>query len=133
MNTHNSGSSNVGTMIRHDASCMAWCKTKFLDSIKTLIEGWSAVLKLRPNNGRLFLILLIIAFEFEIFTEEQWSQYFLYMRLKLQYTMEDFTQLMLIAGIIGLVGQYFFLPLFVRKLKFHDATIALIGRFIDIF
>ena len=55
------------------------------------------------------------------------------MRLTLNFQLEDFTRLMLISGVIGLTGQYFFLPLFVRKLKFHDAAIALIGRLLDIF
>ena len=96
-------------------------------------EGWSATLSPRSNKGRFLLLILIMAFEIETFAGDSWNVFFLYIKKMLTYQVQDFTRLMLITGIISLAGIYVFLPIFVRKFKFHDATIALIGRYHDIF
>ena len=101
--------------------------------IKSLLdfkEGFRTVLKERPNNDRFCIILLIIAFLLEMFTNYQWNNLYMYYRLKLKFGMEEFSLLMTLAGMVGLSGQYIFVPLFVRVLKFHDATISLLGNII---
>ena len=99
-----------------------------MKSILDCKEGFRTVLKKRPNNDRLCIILLITAFLLEMFTNYQWNNLYMYYRLKLKFGMEDFSLLMSLAGMAGLSGQYIFVPLFVRVLKFHDATISLLGK-----
>ena len=97
--------------------------------VDVLLEGFRTVLKKRKYNDRRCLILLIIAFLLEMFTNYQWGNFFMYFRLKLQFQMQDFSTLMGITGVIGLTGQYVFVPLFTKVLKFHDASISLLGKF----
>ena len=100
-----------------------------MNSILEFKEGFQTVLKKRPHNERLCIILLIIAFLLEMFTNYQWGNLFMYYRLKLEFRMEDFSSLMSLAGMVGLSGQYIFVPLFIKVLKFHDAFISLLGNF----
>ena len=95
---------------------------------KALFEGFATVLKKRPYNERFCLIMMISAFLLEMFTNYQWVNFFLYYQLRLKFTMEDFAKLMAIGGFVGLSGQFIFVPLFCNVLKFHDATIALLGK-----
>ena len=97
--------------------------------LKTLYEGFATVLKKRPYNERFCLIMMISAFLLEMFTNYQWVNFFLYYQLRLKFTMEDFALLMAIGGFVGLSGQFIFVPLFCNVLKFHDATIALLGKY----
>ena len=92
------------------------------------VEGFRTVLKKRPHNIRLCLIMLISAFLVEMFTNYAWGNYYMYYRLKLQFGMTDFTTLMSIAGICGLAGQFVFVPLFTKTLKFHASAISLLGN-----
>ena len=73
--------------------------------------------------------MMISAFLLEMFTNYQWVNFFLYYQLRLKFTMEDFALLMAIGGFVGLSGQFIFVPLFCNVLKFHDATIALLGKY----
>ena len=86
------------------------------------------MLKRRQNNERFLLVMLILAFELEMFSQQGGDIFFLYLRKVLDFQMWDFTRLMTIAGVIGLTGQYIFVPLFSQYLKFHDATISLMGK-----
>ena len=95
---------------------------------KKLLEGFRTVLKKRPYNDRCCLWLLITAFLLEMFTNYQWGNFFMYFRLRLQFRMEDFSTLIAITGWVGLTGQFIFVPLLVRVLKFHDAIISLLGN-----
>ena len=52
----------------------------------------------------------------------------MYFRLKLQFRMADFSTLIAITGWVGLSAQYIFVPLFIKALRFHDATISLLGN-----
>ena len=97
------------------------------------MEGFRTVLKKRKYNERRILILLITAFLLEMFTNYQWGNFFMYFRLKLQFQMKDFSTLMGITGPIGLTGQYVFVPLFTKVLKYHDAVISLLGNILDSF
>ena len=99
-----------------------------MNAILDFKEGFRTVLKKRPGNDRLCIILLIIAFLLEMFTNYQWTNLFMYYRLKLEFRMEDFSLYMSLAGMVGLSGQYIFVPLFIKGLKFHDATISVIGK-----
>ena len=72
--------------------------------------------------------MMITAFLFENLNDYQWVNFFLYYQLRLKFTMEDFALLMALAGFVGLSGQFIFVPLFCNALKFHDATIALLGK-----
>ena len=121
-------------MFRNEITHRAWgLKGGLKLVIKSLLdfkEGFRTVLKERPNNDRFCIILLIIAFLLEMFTNYQWNNLYMYYRLKLKFGMEEFSLLMTLAGMVGLSGQYIFVPLFVRVLKFHDATISLLGNII---
>ena len=97
--------------------------------VKKLLEGFQTVLKKRPYNERCCLLLLITAFLLEMFTNYQWGNFFMYFRLRLQFRMEDFSTLIAITGWVGLTGQFIFVPLLVKLLKFHDATISLLGNY----
>ena len=97
-------------------------------SIFDMKEGLRTVLKKRNYNDRLCVILLISAFLLEMFTDNQWVNIFMYYRLKLKFRMEDFTTLMSLAGFVGLTGQYIFVPLFLKVLKFHDSFISMLGK-----
>ena len=99
-------------------------------SIFDMKEGLRTVLKKRNYNDRLCVILLISAFLLEMFTDNQWVNIFMYYRLKLKFRMEDFTTLMSLAGFVGLTGQYIFVPLFLKVLKFHDSFISMLGKLI---
>ena len=96
--------------------------------IKAISEGFTTVLKKRPHNDRLCLIMLITAFLLEMFTNYQWGNIFMYFRLKLQFRMEDFSTYMSLAGMIGLTGQFIFVPMLLKALGFHGATISLLGK-----
>ena len=96
--------------------------------IKSISEGFVTVLKKRPDNDRFCLLMLITAFLLEMFTNYQWGNIFMYFRLKLQFKMEDFSTYMSLAGMIGLTGQFIFVPMFLKALRFHDATISLLGK-----
>ena len=87
-----------------------------------------AVLRKRRGNQRLILVMLIMAFVLEMLCDQGFELFFLYLRKVLDFQMWDFTRLMTLAGLIGLTGQYIFVPLFSRYLKLHDATISLIGK-----
>lgn len=100
----------------------------FKKMLKTLSEGFLTVLKKRPYNDRFCLIMMIIAFLSEMLTQYQWVNFFMYYRLRMNFTMEDFSLLMSLAGFVGLSGQFIFVPLFCNVLKFHDATISLLGK-----
>ena len=97
--------------------------------VKKLFEGFQTVLKRRPYNDRFCLLLLITAFLLEMFTNYQWGNFFMYFRLRLQFRMEDFSTLIAITGWVGLTGQFIFVPLLVKVLKFHDATISVLGKY----
>ena len=98
-------------------------------AILNSVEGFRTVLKKRPDNIRFCLIMLILAFLVEMFTNYAWGNYYMYYRLRLQFGMSDFTTLMSIAGICGLAGQFVFVPLFTKTLKFHASAISLLGNF----
>ena len=72
--------------------------------------------------------MLITAFILEMFSGYGWSNFFMYYRLKLQFTMSDFSILMSIGGVCGLAGQFIFVPMFTKSLGFHAAFISLLGK-----
>ena len=101
---------------------------KAIESIVNTKEGFRTVFKKREGLDRFCLILLISAFILEMFTNYAWTNLFLYYRLKLNFGMSDFSTLMSIAGVCGLLGQFVLVPLFTAALKFHAATISLLGK-----
>ena len=96
--------------------------------IKAISDGFATVLKKRPNNDRFCVIMLITAFLLEMFTDSQWGNVFMYFRLKLGFKTQDFSRWFSLAGMVGLAGQFIFVPLFLKVLRFHDATISLLGK-----
>ena len=120
---HNSNARNINAALM---KVLNWLK-KLLN---VLSEGFRTVLRKRNCNNRRCLILLIIAFLLEMFANYESGNYFMYFRLKLQFKMQDFSTVMGITGVMGLTGQYVFVPLFTKVLKFHDATISLLGTFV---
>ena len=101
---------------------------KAIESIVNTKEGFRTVFKKREGFDRFCLILLITAFILEMFTNYAWGNLFLYYRLKLNFGMSDFSTLMSIAGVCGLLGQFVLVPLFTAALKFHASTISLLGK-----
>ena len=103
---------------------------KDLIDLKNLKEGFSAVFcKVREHNGRLLLLLLILAFELEMFSAKGiWSSSYLYMRKVLKFDAIQFSRFISISGIINLGGNYIVVPFLSKKLKWSDSAIALTGN-----
>ena len=94
-----------------------------------MIEGFAAVVKKRRYHKRTFIILLIIAFEMEMFAlHGKWDCMYLYFKRVLSWTMTEYGQYVSILGFLGLIAQYAVVPLLSVTFKLHDSTIALIGK-----
>ena len=74
-----------------EASEKSGIRTLFnLDNVKM---GVKALLKKRPHNIRLYLLLMIACFEMEMFINVgEWSGGYLYLRRVLEWTMTDYTR-----------------------------------------
>ena len=97
--------------------------------IQNLLEGFAAVVKKRKYHKRAFIILLIIAFELEIFAMKgKCSCMFLYFRRTLEWSIMEFSMYTSFLGALGMVAQYLLVPLLTTRLKLHDSTIALLGK-----
>ena len=103
-------------------------KKNVVDLLASFLEGFKAVMKKRGSNSRAYLVLTMFSFLGVMFTHYAFSQWYMYMRLKLNFAMEDFTLWMGVAGIFNLIGNYIVIPLLTKKFKFHDGTICLIGK-----
>ena len=100
-----------------------------LFQVRNLIDGFAAVVKKRRYHKRSFIILLIIAFEMEMFAlHGKWDCMYLYFKRVLSWTMTEYGQYVSILGFLGLVAQYALVPLLSVTLKLHDSTIALLGK-----
>ena len=100
--------------------------------ITNLLEGFAAVVKKRDYHKRTFIILLILAFELEIFAlHGKWSCMFLYFRRTLEWSIMEFSMYTSILGAFGMIAQYVLVPVLTTRLKLHDSTIALLGNFIN--
>ena len=103
-----------------------------LFKIHNLIEGFKAVFKKRQYHKRLFIVLLIIAFEMEMFAlHGKWNCMYLYFRRVLEWNIGTFSRYTSVLGSFGLIAQYVLVPILSSKLKLHDSTIALLGMFIE--
>jgi hypothetical protein len=61
---------------------------------KNLKASWTALLRKRDGHKRTFIILLILAFELEIFlTVGKWSSTFLFFRKQLKWTEIEYSRL----------------------------------------
>ena len=97
--------------------------------MKTMCQGFTAVLKKRPSNERFCLIMLMLAFHLEILNNYMYYRnYYMYFRLILRFTMEYFTLFSSLVGLYLMTCQFVLVPLFSKVLKLRDATIALIGE-----
>ena len=109
-------------------------KKKMKESSKAFLQGLQTVLKKRGLNTRRYLVLTMLSFLGVLFASNNFNQYFMYLRLKLNFKMEDFSYWSGYSGIFIVIGNFIFVPFVTKRLKFHDATIALIGtitRFIS--
>ena len=96
---------------------------------RNLKEGVSATIKRREFGKRGNIFLVILALELEVFMMRgKWQTVYLYLRRQLEFTLAQFSRLVTIFGVLGLVSQYVFVPLLSAKLKFRDSTIALMGE-----
>ena len=102
-------------------------KKEMKDSSKAFLLGLQTVLKKRDLNTRYYLVLTMLSFLGVLFSQNNFSQYFMYLRLKLNFKMEDFSYWSGYSGIFIVIGNFIFVPFVTKRLKFHDATIALIG------
>ena len=97
-----------------------------------MIEGFKTVFKKRQYHKRLFIVLLIIAFEMEMFAlHGKWNCMYLYFRRVLEWNIGTFSRYTSILGSFGLIAQYVLVPILSSKLKLHDSTIALLGMIIQ--
>ena len=109
-------------------------KKKMKESSEAFLQGLQTVLKKRGLNTRRYLVLTMLSFLGVLFASNNFNQYFMYLRLKLNFKMEDFSYWSGYSGIFIVIGNFIFVPFVTKRLKFHDATIALIGtitRFIS--
>ena len=109
-------------------------KKKMKESSKAFLQGLQTVLKKRDLNTRYYLVVTMLSFLGVLFASNNFNQYFMYLRLKLNFKMEDFSYWSGYSGIFIVIGNFIFVPFVTKRLKFHDATIALIGtitRFIS--
>ena len=109
-------------------------KKEMKESSKAFLQGLQTVLKKRYLNTRSYLVVTMLSFLGVLFSQNNFSQYFMYLRLKLNFKMEDFSYWSGYSGIFIVIGNFIFVPFVTKRLKFHDATIALIGtimRFIS--
>ena len=81
-------------------------KFKSLFSLNNVKMGFKALLKKREHNFRLYLLLMILCFEMEMFINVgEWSGGYLYLRRVLDFTMVEYTRLSTVAGVIDFVGS----------------------------
>ena len=100
---------------------------KSLFNVKNLRDAWRSLLKKREGHKRLFIILLILAFELEIFLSQgRWSSLFLFFKKHLKWTAIDYSRYITILGVMGMLAQYIVVPVLSQRFKFHDCTISLI-------
>ena len=100
---------------------------KSLFNVKNLRDAWRSLLKKREGHKRLFIILLILAFELEIFLSQgRWSSLFLFFKKHLKWTAVDYSRYITICGVLGMLAQYVVVPVLSQRFKFHDCTISLI-------
>ena len=102
-------------------------KKEMKESSKAFLQGLQTVLKKRDLNTRRYLVVTMLSFLGVLFSQNNFSQYFMYLRLKLNFKMEDFSYWSGYSGIFIVIGNFVFVPFVTKRLKFHDATIALIG------
>ena len=101
-------------------------------NIRNLVEGFTAVVRKRRYHKRTFIILLIIAFEMEMFAlHGKWNCMFLYVKVALDWTIVEFGYYVSILGFLGLIAQYALVPILTGIVKLHDSTIALIGNILN--
>ena len=130
--SHEKSKSVEGTDL-DSVGCFKFLILRAKEAVLKFVEGFHTVLKKRFHNGRFCLLMLITAFILEMFSGYGWSNFFMYYRLKLQFTMSDFSILMSIGGVCGLAGQFIFVPLFTKSLGFHAAFISLLGKMVTPF
>lgn len=99
-------------------------------NIRNLKEGFITVLKKREYSKRTLIILVILAFELEIFAlRGQWGNTYLFLRRRLEFDVVQFSRMITIFGVFGLFAQYIAVPFFSRRLKWKDSSISLAGKF----
>lgn len=99
-------------------------------NLKNLKEGFSAILKKREGYKRAVILLLVLAFELEIFSLiGKWGSLFLYFRKILDWTILEYSRYTTTLGVIGLLAQYIAVPFLTAKLNFQDYTIAMLGTY----
>lgn len=94
-------------------------------NLNNFLDAWRALLKKREGHKRFHIILLIIAFELEIFLSQgRWSSLFLFFRKHLKWSVIQYSRYTTILGVFGLLAQYIFVPFLSTRLKLHDTTIS---------
>ena len=120
--------SNPGGPDLESVGYVAFFTLRVKEAFLKFVEGFHTVVKKRFYNGRFCLLMLITAFILEMFSGYGWSNFFMYYRKKLEFTMSDFSILMSIGGVCGLAGQFIFVPVFTKSLGFHASFISLLGK-----
>ena len=120
--------SNTGIPDLESVGYVAFFILRVKEVFLGFVEGFHTVVKKRFYNGRFCLLMLITAFILEMFSGYGWSNFFMYYRKKLEFTMSDFSILMSIGGVCGLAGQFIFVPIFTKTLGFHASFISLLGK-----
>ncbi len=95
--------------------------------LSNLKEGFRTLGKKRDHNLRVYLILLIVCFEMEMFINVgDWDNAYLYLRRKLQFTLQDFTLYTTVMGFVGITSQYIAIPVMSEVLHFRDSFIVIL-------
>lgn len=99
-----------------------------LFDLSNIKEGFKAVFRERPNHKRVFLILMIVIFEIEIFCiMGKWSNMYLFFRKKLKWTIIEYTRYTTILGMVGVGAQYVVMPILSKYFRLRDTTILLMN------
>ena len=74
------------------------------------------------------MILLILAFELEIFTlNGRWETYYLFFRRQWKWTVIDYSRYTTVLGVLCLLAQYITVPFLSAKLRLSDYNIAVLS------
>ena len=95
--------------------------------VSNITAPFITVFKKREGNQRMYIILTVVAITLDSFAARgKWSTLFLYLRKVLSWNITQYSSFMSSLGLLGAISNYILVPIFSRKLLFHDSTISII-------
>ncbi|TRY72725.1 hypothetical protein TCAL_00269 [Tigriopus californicus] len=105
-------------------------KISLLLSIDNVKKGSSALTRLRKHNARVYIILLLLVFQFMSFTHSaNGTNGYLFLRRSLGWTLEDYTRYSIAKGAIGIFSQFVLVPFLSVRIRIRDASISFYDMF----